>query len=150
MLAGRGRPASMAVPYSLDLRDRVVAAIAAGMSRRAAAKHYQVGIATAIRWASQVKQTGSVAPLPMGGRRPFALADHAEWIHKRIAEKPDITGRELLAELHERKVKVSYYGVWHFLDRAGLSFKKNPARQRARPARRRAPACAVEAGSRQG
>ena len=114
----------MAAPYSLDLRDRVVAAIAAGMSRRAAAKHYQVGIATAIRWASQVKQTGSVAPLPMGGRRPFALADHAEWIHKRIAEKPDITGRELLAELHERKVKVSYYGVWHFLDRAGLSFKK--------------------------
>ena len=32
-----------------------------------------------------------------------------------------MTGRELWAELHERKVDVSYYAVWHFLDRAGLS-----------------------------
>jgi transposase len=43
--------------------------------------------------------------------------------------EPDITGRELLSELHARNVDVSYYGVWHFLDRAELSFKKNPARQ---------------------
>ncbi len=41
-----------------------------------------------------------------------------------MAEKPDITGRELLAELTARGVAVSYYGVWHFLDRAALSFKK--------------------------
>jgi transposase len=114
----------MPAPYSLDLRERVVAAVAAGMSRRAAAEHYQVGIATAIRWVDQAKRTGSVAPLPMGGKRPFTLAEHADWIRQRIAEKPDITGRELLAELHERRVKVSYYGVWHFLDRSGLSFKK--------------------------
>ena len=64
------------------------------------------------------------AALPMGGRKPFALADEAAWIHTRLAEKPDITGRELLAELNRRGVEVSYYGVWHFLDHAGLSFKK--------------------------
>jgi hypothetical protein len=40
-----------------------------------------------------------------------------------VAEKPDITGRELLAELHARGVEVSYYGVWHFLDHTGLSLK---------------------------
>jgi transposase len=60
----------------------------------------------------------------MDGKKPFTLADQAEWIRDRMAEKPDITGRDLLAGLHERKVDVSYYGVWHFLDRAGLSFKK--------------------------
>lgn len=140
----------MATPYSLDLRERVVAAVAAGMSRRAAADHYQVGIATAIRWVAQVKRTGSAAALPMGGRKPFTLAQQADWIGQRIAEKPDITVRELLAELHERKVDVSYYGVWNFLDRSGLSFKKNPARQRARPARRRASPRVVEAASGQG
>ena len=46
-----------------------------------------------------------------------------------LAQKPDITGRELLAELHAKGVQVSYYGVWHFLDHTGLSFKKNSARQ---------------------
>jgi hypothetical protein len=34
-------------------------------------------------------------------------------------KKPDITGRELLAELHERKIDVSYYGVSHFVDHLG-------------------------------
>ena len=89
----------MGAPYSLDLRERVVAAVAGGMSRAAAA-------------------------LPMGGKKPFALADEAAWIGARLAEKPDITGRELLAELNQRGIEVSYYGVWHFLDHAGLSFKK--------------------------
>jgi hypothetical protein len=56
----------------------------------------------------------------MGGEKPFVLADEAAWIRARLAEKPDITGRELLAELNLRGVEVSYYGVWHFLDRAGL------------------------------
>ncbi len=65
----------------------------------------------------------------MGGKKPFALADEADWVRARLAERPDITGRELLAELRGRNVSVSYYGVWHFLDREGLTFKKKPARQ---------------------
>ncbi len=65
----------------------------------------------------------------MGGKKPFALAGEAEWVRARVAERPDITGRELLAELRARKVEVSYYGVWHFLDHEGLSFKKKLARQ---------------------
>ena len=83
----------MAAPYSLDLRERVVPAVASGMSRRAAAEHYQVSNSTAIRWIAPVKQTGSPAALPMGGKKPFALAEHGEWIRQRLAEKPDITGR---------------------------------------------------------
>ena len=123
----------MGAPYSLDLRERVVAAVAGGMSRAAAAAHYQVSRSSAIRWTQREAVTGSPAALPMGGKKPFALAEEAAWIRARVAEKPDITGRALLAELNERGVEVSYYGVWHFLDCAGLSFKKKPARQRARP-----------------
>jgi transposase len=85
----------------------------------------------------------------MGGKKPFALADEAEWIRARLAEKPDITGRELLAELIRRGVTVSYYGVWHFLDHIGLSFKKKPARQRTGSRRRGPPAQAVETTTRQ-
>ncbi len=57
-----------------------------------------------------------------------------------VAEKPDITGRALLAELIKRGVTVGYYGVWHFLDRIGLSFKKSlraSEQDRANVARRR-------------
>ena len=114
----------MGAPYSMDLRERVFAAVASGMSCHAAADVYQVSISTAIRWVRRAKDTGSPAALPMGGKKPFILASEGAWIRARLAEKPDITGRELLGELHERKVRVSYYGVWHFLDRAGLTFKK--------------------------
>ena len=114
----------MAAPYSLDLRERVVAAVASGMSREEAAERYQVSYSSAARWVSRAASTGSPAALPMGGKKPFRLADEAAWIRARLAEKPDITGRELLAELRGRNVVVSYYGVWHFLDHEGLTFKK--------------------------
>jgi transposase len=137
----------MGAPYSLDLRLRVVAAVAGGMSRAEAARHFRVSHSSAIRWTKRSLETGSAAALPMGGKKPFTLAGEAAWIRTRVAEKPDITGRELLAELHQRGVEVSYYGVWHFLDRAGLSFKKKPARQRTGAGRCRSAAPAMEAAS---
>lgn len=123
----------MAAPYSLDLRERVVAAVAAGMSRAQAAAHYRVSHSSAIRWTKRQAETGSPAALPMGGKKPFTLADQETWIRARVAAKPDLTGRELLAELTQRGIVVSYYAVWHFLDHVGLSFKKKPACQRAGP-----------------
>ena len=139
----------MAAPYSLDLRKRVVAAVAAGMSRARAAAHYQVSHSSAIRWTKRQAQTGSAAALPMGGKKPFTLANEEAWIRVRVAEKPDITGRELLAELNQRGIEVSHYGVWHFLDHVGLSFKKKPARQRAGSRGRRTPTTAMEAAPEQ-
>jgi transposase len=53
----------------------------------------------------------------------------------RVREQPDLTLQALTAELAERGVTVSSYGVWHFLKREGSSFKKKPARRRARPPR---------------
>ena len=119
----------MGAPYSLDLRERVVAAVAAGLSREAAADRFSVSRSSVARWVVREAALGSAAASPMGGKKPFALAKYAAWIDERLAQKPDITGRELLAELHAKGVQVSYYGVWHFLDHTGLSFKKNSARQ---------------------
>ncbi len=48
----------------------------------------------------------------MGGTKPFTLADEAAWIRAGSPRNPDITGRELLAELIQRGVTVSYCGVW--------------------------------------
>ena len=132
----------MAAPYSLDLRERVVAAVAAGMSRKRAAAHYQVSHSSAIRWTKRQAETGSSAALPMGGKKPFTLAREEAWIRARIEEKPDITGRELLAELNQRGIEISYYGVWHFVDHVGLSFKKA-----CTPANRIAPTSRVSGGN---
>jgi transposase len=137
----------MAAPYSLDLRERVVAAVAAGMSCGRAARHFQVSKSSAIRWTRRQKQTGSPAALPMGGGKPFSLIGEEAWIRRRIEAKPDLTGRELLAELNRRGITVSYYAVWHFLDHIGLTFKKNSVRQRTGPRRRRPTAGSVEATS---
>jgi transposase len=73
----------------------------------------------------------------MGGRRPVKLAGQRAFILKRIASKPDITIRGLMAELAERGSIASYGAVWTFLHRQRQSYKKKPARQRARPPRRR-------------
>jgi transposase len=139
----------MAKPYSLDLRERVVAAVAAGESCRAVAKRFAVSVSSVVKWARRQRVTGSAAAAPMGGRRPFALARERDWVLQRLTEAPDITLRALAAELAERGVVVSYFAVWHFCAREGFSFKKNPARGRAGSPRRGAKTRALAAPSRQ-
>ncbi len=59
----------MGQPLSMDLRQRLLAAIDEGMSCRAAAVRFGVAPATAIRWQAQRRDTGSFAPKPQGGDR---------------------------------------------------------------------------------
>jgi putative transposase len=135
----------MARPYSLDLRERVVAAVVrAGLSRRRAAAQFGIGIRTAIRWVDQFRRTGSLAPGKMGGHKPKAIAGaHRAWLLQRITEG-DFTLRGLVAELGERGLKVDYRSVWNFVHSEKLSFKKNRDRERARSSGRGAAARAVD------
>jgi transposase len=131
----------MGRPYSLDLRERVVGAVNDGMSCRDAAEHFEISHSSAIRWARRAREAGSPAAAPMGGKRPFSLAAERDWILTRLAERPDITLRELLAELLDRGAKVSYFAVWNIVHRSGRSFKKSlHASEQDRPdvARKRA------------
>jgi putative transposase len=128
----------MAAPYSLDLRERVVEAVErGGMSRNQAARYFGVAISTAITWVKLFRESGSVAPGQMGGHKPRKIAgDHRAWLILRC-QSADFTLRGLVAELAERAVKVDYRAVWEFVHAEKLSFKKNPARQRAGSRRRR-------------
>ncbi len=51
----------------MGLRERVVAAVSAGMSREAAAERFQISLSLTIRWVRRSATTGSPAALPMGG-----------------------------------------------------------------------------------
>jgi len=124
----------MVRPYSEDLRRRVVRFVEAGHSTREAAAVFDVSVATVVRWCQRKRSTGSVAAKRMGGwRQQRSLAVQRDWMLARIAEKPDLTLRELVAELQERSVPASYGSVWRLLDDEGISFKKKPARFRAGP-----------------
>ncbi len=137
----------MARPYSLDLRERVVARVDAGDSCRAVSALFGVSVASVVKWSQRKRQTGSAAARPMGGARRLVLSGERDWLLARIAEQPDLTLRALLAELAERGVAVSYGAVWTFFASEGISFKKKPARQRTGPPRRRTAARPMEAAS---
>ena len=121
----------MVRPFSLDLRERVVAAVASGQSCRAVSKTFGVCVSSVVKWSQRHRATGSAAAKAVGGRRAYVLQAERDWLLQRIAEKPDITLRALAGELGERGITVSHYAVWHLLSREGITFKKEPARQRA-------------------
>ena len=69
----------MGKPYSMDLRERAVAAVLRdGLSRHESAARFGVAPSTVINWVRRVQETGSVAPGQMGGQKPKAIAgEHA-------------------------------------------------------------------------
>jgi transposase len=77
----------MGKPYSMDLRDRVVAAVEREcLSRRLAAARFGVSSSAAIAWLERVRQTGSVAPGQMGGHKPKKIAGSSrDWLLQRCS-----------------------------------------------------------------
>lgn len=121
----------MARPYSLDLRERVVAAVAAGATCREVAVLFDVAVSSVVKWSQRSRVTGSAAAKPMGGRRFHKLEAERDWLLSRLADKPDVTTRELAAELAERGIFVSHVSVWNLIRQADKTFKKKRARERA-------------------
>jgi transposase len=116
----------MGKPYSIDLRERVVAAVEQdGLSRHQAAERFGVSVSTAIGWVRRFRETGGVAPGKMGGHKPKAIAGaHRDWLLGRI-EEGHFTLRGLVEELAGRGLKVDYRSVWAFVHAENKSFKKN-------------------------
>ncbi len=121
----------MVRPYSEDLRVRVVGRVELGHPVREVAALFGVSVASVVKWSQRKRATGSVAAKPMGSRLKRSLLSQRDWLLERIAAKPDVTLRELVAELEARSITTSYGSVWRLLDDEGISFKKKPARQRA-------------------
>ena len=89
--------------YSGDLRERVIEAVEAGASRREAAERFDVSVASAVKWLQRWGKTRSAAPKPRGGSIS-PLEEFAEQILDLIAQKPDLTLVETVAELRKRRI----------------------------------------------
>jgi transposase len=139
----------MTQPLSQDLRARVVAAVARGGRRRAVAAQFGVAASTVTKWMQHLRRSGSIAPRKQGGdRRSERIEAHAGEILDLVAATPDITLEEIvthLAKAHGERFAAST--IWRFLDRHGLTFKKNCARQRAGARRRGSRAAGVAGGA---
>ena len=122
----------MARALSNDLRERVIDAVDGGMSRRAAAARFGVAVSTAIRWVQRWRESGSRGPRPQGGdNRSHRIEAHRAEILALIEASPDITLAEIADHLRARHgLGVAQSTVWRLLDRHGMTFKKNRARQR--------------------
>ena len=123
----------MGKPYSLDLRERVVAALEGGMSTGQAAARFSIGKATAGAWGRLKRSQGDVRPAKQGKPKGSVLDAHAEFILGALRERPDTTLEEMAARLAaERGVRVVWTAVWKFLDRHDQTYKDR-ARRRAKP-----------------
>ena len=75
--------------YLLDLRQRLIDLVDAGLSARAAARKLQVSASTGVKWAQRKRETGSVEAKPMRGHPPARLAPHKDrrgwWPTNRIS-----------------------------------------------------------------
>jgi len=115
----------MPSPLSVDLRARVVAAVAEGASFHRAAARFGVSVSSASRWSERFAQEGHVAPKPTRGddRRP-AIEGQADRILSTYEARPGIFLRELRDALAAQGVQTSTSGLSRFFARHGITRKK--------------------------
>jgi transposase len=91
----------MARPYSLDLRERVVALVARGETCRSVAAVFDVSVASVVKWSQRSRATGSAAAKAMGGKWPYLLEGERSFLLSRLAERrsdPRSTRRTVLSQ----------------------------------------------------
>ena len=113
--------------YSLDLRQRVVAAYEHGTNSIAqVAQQFNVGTTFIKKMLRQKREHGSIAPLAHGGGRQPALSDKEHrLLRQQVKAQPDISLSELQAHLASTaRVQTSLPTIHRSLRRSGLSRKK--------------------------
>lgn len=112
---------------SMDLRERVMAAIDGGLSCRAAAARFGVSAASAIRWRQLTVRTGKATPRrPGGDSRSKRIEAHHDFIRALIEKDTDLTLEEVRDALAAQGTQVSVAAVWRFFERHRITRKKRP------------------------
>ena len=111
--------------YGIDLRQRVVDAIEAGLSHRQAAERFCVAVSTAGNWHRLWRATGSTRAGKQGKPRRSKLDAYEASILAMVDENKDIALYEIADRLcEEHDVRAAPSTVWHFFAKRGITFKK--------------------------
>jgi transposase len=110
--------------FSMDLRERVVAACDEGFDTRAeVAERFRVSESWIRRLLQRRRETGSIAPKPRGGGQPPAFdARGADRLREAVAADPDATLKDLAGA---SGVACSTSAVDRALKRLGITRKKS-------------------------
>jgi len=112
--------------YSLDLRQRVLAACDAGQSTKQVAIQYEVSPAWVRRLKQRRREDGTIRPRPILGAKPKLDAAAYDWLMEQIRRTPDATLEELRARIRsERGIIISIGTLWSALRKRKLTFKKS-------------------------
>jgi transposase len=123
----------MAKPLSMDLRERVLGAVAEGLSGRQTANRFGVSASSVSRWRGRLREQGDARPKAQGGdRKSHRIDAHAATILALLAETPDITIEELRSSLGEKGLVFGFGTIRRFFTRHTITRKKRPPMPRSR------------------
>lgn len=123
-------------PLSADLRKRIIVARQKGHRIVDIVERMGVSRSSVVRFWNQFTQQGHYQPKQQGGYLRSRLEGHDTSLRQWIARRPDLTLEEIKERCRsELGVVIAKSALADRLAKLGLSFKKNPARRRARSAR---------------
>jgi transposase len=112
---------------SLDLRVRVLAAVAQGLSHRQAGERFGVSAASVSRWRTLARERGEARARIQGGdRRSGRVEAHKDTILALLGATPDVAIEELRRALGDKGVTVGYGTIRRFFARHSITRKKRP------------------------
>jgi transposase len=114
-------------PYSIDLRERVLSALDAGMSRADAVRIFQVSLGSIKRWLHLRRSSGDLTPQRPSGRTPIISADQHVQLRLQLEAAPDASLADQASSWnagHGTTLSASTMG--RAIRRLGWSRKKRP------------------------
>lgn len=117
----------MSKALSIDLRVRVLAAVAAGASHRQAAERFGVSAASVSRWKTRQREQGDPRPKALGGdRRSGRIDAHHDAVMAALGPQRDATIEEVRRTLAERGLFFGFGTIQRFFARHRITRKKRP------------------------
>ena len=123
------------MPYSIDLRQRVLDAVDAGQETQ---QQIATRFTVSTRWIRKIvarrDQTGQIGPEPnAGGRKPLIQGESAQALRDAIAKDPDATLEELREAIGSEGCTVT---IWRAIKRLKITRKKSRCGPRSSSTRR--------------
>ena len=117
----------MSKALSVDLRERVVAAVRTGATHREVAERFGVSAASVSRWQALEREQGDVRPKALGGDHKSGRIDvHEAAILEALGPQADRSIEEVRQVLGETGLIFSFGSLQRFFKRHAITRKKRP------------------------
>lgn len=111
--------------YSEDLRQRIVEAVAAGMSKSEAARRFEVSLNSVKRYVKLKQHTGQLTPKIRPGKSASISGEKVELLRQQIKATPDATLAQRAEQWEQAQgVKLSRSTFSRTLQRLKITYKK--------------------------